>query len=315
MIKFILTLSMLMLFTPALYSQEDNGALTEYIQNLPMEDLSESEISGLELMREEEKLARDVYLALHDVWGTNIFKNIAKSEQTHMDWVGVIIEKYELNDPMLAEPGVFTSQHLQELYNALIASGSESKANALFVGCTIEDLDIYDLLELLKVTDNEDIRVVYQNLLMGSRNHMRSFERLYSREGETYTVQFITEQELAAILDSDMEQGPLDAEGNRLDLTSVEDDALISVNSGSLQTYPNPFSSATTISYQLNNSAAVVINIYNNSGEKIRTLTDEVQAAGQYNLLFEAGDIAPGIYHYSIQTGSQILSNKMILVK
>jgi len=315
MMKFILTLSIVMLFTSALYSQEDNGALTTYIQNLPTEDLTEAEITGLELMREEEKLARDVYLALYDVWGTNVFNNIAKSEQTHMDWVGVIIEKYELYDPMLADPGVFTDDHLQELYDALIATGSESKAKALFVGCTIEDLDIYDLIELLKITDNEDVRVVYQNLLMGSRNHMRSFDRLYTKEGETYTVQFITEQKLADILNSDMEQGPLDADGNLLNLTSVEDDQIISINSDGVQTYPNPFSSATTISYQLNSSAAVIINIYNNSGLKIRTLTDEVQSPGQYNLLFEAGDIAPGVYHYSIQTGNQILSNKMILVK
>lgn len=315
MIKFILTLGMIMLFSSTLRSQEDTGALTEYIQNLPMEELTELEIAGLELMREEEKLARDVYLALYDVWGTNIFTNIAKSEQTHMDWVGVIIEKYELSDPMLADPGVFTSEHLQELYNALVATGSETKAKAIFVGCTIEDLDIYDLLELLKVSDNEDIRVVYQNLLMGSRNHMRAFERLYSNEGETYAVQFITEQKLLDILDSDMEQGPLDGDGNYLDLTSAEDESIISINSDEVQSFPNPFSSVTTISYELRNSAAVVITIYNNSGEKIVILTNEIQTAGKHNVLFNASDLAPGVYHYSIQAGNQILRNKMILAQ
>ena len=54
--------------------------------------ISDEEATGLIFMREEEKLARDVYLTLYDVWETAVFDNIASSEQTHMDAVLMLID-------------------------------------------------------------------------------------------------------------------------------------------------------------------------------------------------------------------------------
>ena len=136
--------------------------------------LSAEEAADLLYMREEEKLARDVYNAMHELWGTPIFQNIARSEQTHMDAIKLLLDRYGLTDPALA-PGQFTDPSLQALYNQLIAQGSTSLADAMNVGMLIEQTDIADLQERLAQTDHADIQLVYTNLLNGSYNHLAAF--------------------------------------------------------------------------------------------------------------------------------------------
>ena len=163
--------------------------------------LNEAEYEGLLLMREEEKLARDVYLALYDIWGIRIFSNIAGSEETHMNAVLPLLETYGIVDPIQDDtPGVFTDPMLASLYEQLVSQGSKSLTDAFTVGATIEDLDIKDLQELMAETDREDIDFVYGNLLRGSENHMRSFVGQLARSGESYEAQYISRAELNGIL-------------------------------------------------------------------------------------------------------------------
>ncbi len=100
-------------------------------------------------MREEEKLARDVYLTLYDKWGLRTFTNIAAAESTHMDAMGVLLERYNI----------------------------------------------------------DDLKIVYQNLLKGSRDHMRSFYMQLSRNSVDYQAQYMTSEGLSKILNTDMERG------------------------------------------------------------------------------------------------------------
>ena len=135
--------------------------------------LSDAEIAGLKLMREEEKLARDAYMALHDEWNVPIFNNIANSEQTHTDAVKTLLDTYGIEDPVSTDDrGIFTDQKLQTLYDDLVNQGGASLLEALIVGATIEDLDLKDLNELIAQTENQDILLVYNNLRKGSRNHI-----------------------------------------------------------------------------------------------------------------------------------------------
>ena len=184
------------------------------INNLPKSDLSNAEKDALIQMREEEKLARDVYKTLHDKWDLQIFENISRSEQRHMDMVKLLLDKYELPDPVKNDTvGQFTSSEMQKLYNDLVAQGSKSKVDALKVGATIEDLDIYDLDNLLKIVDNEDIKVVFENLRTGSTHHMNAFTNWLNNEGEKYTPQYIDQKEYDQILDSSSSMGR--KQGNR----------------------------------------------------------------------------------------------------
>lgn len=183
-----------------------NGAGTEddlsvLLESIEKQDLSSEEIEGLMLMYEEEKLARDVYRGLYDLWNLPVFANISASEQQHMESVGVLIERYELDLPQTGTTtGVFENPVLQGVYDDLMAQGSESLLAALTVGATVEDLDIADLQQLIDQSDNDDIRIIYQNLMKGSRNHMRSFVSQIERNGGSYSAQYISDEYLATIL-------------------------------------------------------------------------------------------------------------------
>lgn len=140
--------------------------------------LTQFEIDWLIQMREEEKLARDVYLTMYAKWGATIFSNIASSEQRHTDAVENLIDKYGITDPVTNEKalGHFTeSSGFNKLYDALISRGLSSLNEAYRVGVDIEVLDISDLEEALKQTSRTDIDNVYGNILDGSYNHLAAF--------------------------------------------------------------------------------------------------------------------------------------------
>jgi hypothetical protein len=158
-------------------------------------------------MREEEKLARDVYLTLYNKWHLQVFSNIARSEQKHMDAMKALIDKYGLTDPVVDDSvGVFSDPQMQELYTQLVNQGSNSIVDALKVGATIEDLDIKDL-EDVKTTDNDDVRFVYNNLEKGSRNHLRAFVGVLDRYGASYSPQYISEDYYEEIISTPRERG------------------------------------------------------------------------------------------------------------
>ncbi len=185
------------------------------IDTMPKEKLSKAEINGLLQMREEEKLARDVYEALYDRWHLTIFKNISLSEDRHTNTIAKMIKKYNLKDPIKKDVrGKFESKEMQKLYDALVAQGSKSLKDAIIVGATVEDLDIYDLQKLIKETDNKDVKLVYENLMKGSRNHLRSFVYQLKREGVSfYKAQYLNQEEVNKILATPQERGVYDANG------------------------------------------------------------------------------------------------------
>ncbi len=185
------------------------------VSQLPYEELSQDEKDSLLKMREEEKLARDVYIYLNDLWQDPVFLNISHAEQRHMDAVGRLLVKYNLVDPVDGMgPGQFNSPEMQDLYNSLTEKGSAGLEEALLVGATIEDLDIKDLEELLGTADNEDVLTVYQNLVKGSRNHLRAFGSRLASLGVTYQAQFLSQEEVDAIISSPRERGRVDRDGN-----------------------------------------------------------------------------------------------------
>jgi len=162
-----------------------------------VEDLSAEEIAGLMYMREEEKLAHDVYLALFNVWGAKVFSQIALSEAEHTEAVRRLIEAYGLEDPAATNPaGVFENDDLQALYNQLVAMGQPSLIDALKVGCLIEEKDIQDINDKkAEVLDEPDIVQVYDNLLCGSRNHLRAFNSNLLNQGVSYEATVLSQAE------------------------------------------------------------------------------------------------------------------------
>ncbi len=184
----------------------DSGELSGDPQFLSSEAEAELE-ADLSYLREEEKLARDVYLRLGAEWDLQVFASIPRSEQSHMDSVKLLLDAYGFEDPIVDdEPGVFENAELAELYEQLVEKGLESELAALEVGATIEDLDIGDLQAMAERSELADVQATYTALTCGSRNHMRAFFSQLDSRGGSYEAQFISAAELQAIVGSERER-------------------------------------------------------------------------------------------------------------
>jgi hypothetical protein len=146
-------------------------------------ELSDAEIAMLQWMREEEKLARDVYLAFGAKYPEKIFTNIAASEQKHFDAIGRKLELYGVDDPASDQVGVFTNQDLQVLYYDLLGMGEAGYIEALQVGVLIEETDLTDLEIAIDGTDSVPLARTYEHLLTGSEHHLAAFTRLLAKAG------------------------------------------------------------------------------------------------------------------------------------
>jgi hypothetical protein len=141
---------------------------------------TDEEVEMLKFMREEEKVARDVYSALSYYQG-NVFKNIAASEQKHFDAIGEKLVLYGIPDPASDQVGVFNNPALQAMYDELYAEGMGSYEQALRVGVTIEEEDIVDLEVAIAGTTSKPLILTYKHLLSGSESHLAAFTRLLDR--------------------------------------------------------------------------------------------------------------------------------------
>lgn len=141
------------------------------------ENITIDEVASLMYMVEEEKLAMDVYNEMLKLYELNIFNNINQSEKRHVAAITSLIVKYELDNPIDGNlPGEFENKEIQQLYNDLIELGNTSKIQAMNVGLIIEKKDIKDIQHYLDcVVVQEDIALVYNNLLSGSINHLNAF--------------------------------------------------------------------------------------------------------------------------------------------
>jgi len=183
-----------------------NNIFANILNQYPVQSLSAAEKNALTHMAEEEKLARDVYITLGKKWGFRVFLNIQKAEQHHMNMVDMLLRRYGMKINNLPV-GEFHDAKVQALYNKLVSMGMKSRIDALKVGATIEDLDIYDLERYMKESDNKDIIFVFKNLTKGSRNHMRAFIAILKRYGGSYTPQYISQNEFNDIINSPFERG------------------------------------------------------------------------------------------------------------
>lgn len=94
--------------------------------------------------------------------------------------------------------------------------------------------------------------------------------------------------------------------------TSVENSA---ENYSVCSNYPNPFNPSTTIQFHLERSGNVQLVIYNQLGQEIELLVNEIQFAGDHTYVWNAGNLSAGNYYYRLQIPGQIFTGKMILQK
>ncbi len=194
------------------FSSETSEESTESTSTSNETSLSKIEVEGLLFMREEEELARDLYLDLFDAKGLTVFQDISNNaESKHAEKMKQLMAKYGIDDPSTGERNTYTGQELQALYDELLSQGLGSDdLAALRVGALVEETDIRDINTHLDHVSAEhtDIIASYKNLLCGSRNHLRAFaEQIENETGSSYVTQVLElDTEVRAILTSDKER-------------------------------------------------------------------------------------------------------------
>jgi len=194
----------LVTITSNLACNDDNETDTQ-LEELASTNLSMEDKNALLFMLEEEKLARDTYEYLDELYAINQFSNIKLSEQSHVDAVAKLLDQYNIDYNILPY-GVFDNQDMQGLYDQFVEKGQIDPMNALEVGATIEDLDIDDLEEFIEATLNTSIISVFESLQCGSRNHLRSFVSVIENSNESYEPQFLSIDAYNEIIDNTNER-------------------------------------------------------------------------------------------------------------
>jgi hypothetical protein len=190
----------------------ENGAssiLTGNLQTVLPETVltGETELDILLTMKEEEKLARDVYMELNLKWNSPVFSNISAAENTHMNAIIFLLQNYGADYTSVLEAGKFTNPAFETLYEDLIAMGSVSIGEAMKVGALIEEMDITDLSQSQENITNESISIVFENLKRGSRNHLRAFNRQLNFLDLSYSPIYLSVDEYNQIINSPTEAG------------------------------------------------------------------------------------------------------------
>ena len=140
--------------------------------------LTQTELENLNYLRDEEKLAYDVYQTLGDKWAINAFQNISNSEERHQSKVVSLLNAYGHEDMSgKLELGKFANKDIENFFNTLTSEGNKSLIDALYVGATIEVLDIKDIDNMMTETKKPDVLAVLQILKSGSENHLSAFKR------------------------------------------------------------------------------------------------------------------------------------------
>ena len=113
-----------------------------------------------------------------------------------------LLDKYRIADPVENDAvGYYTNEYFKTLYNELIESDNLSLVQAFLVGAEIEEIDILDLKKQISlVDDNQDIITVYNNLLLGSYNHLNAFVANLKAQGLTYTPKYLDESTYNSII-------------------------------------------------------------------------------------------------------------------
>ena len=190
------------------YTSVDLVALSTWLATVPNQPLSNAETEALLYAREEEKMARDAFRVFDQQYDPAAFTKIADSEQTHMDAIGMLLDKYGLADPVTNDAtGAFTDPDILALYQDFLDQGDDALTGGLEAGAAIQEMAVRDLGSWLGAVDNRDVTCVFSNLQKGSRNHLRRLVDLLQDRGVTYVPVYLPQATYDAILADDMERG------------------------------------------------------------------------------------------------------------
>ncbi len=165
--------------------------------------LTDAEVNGILSLRQEEKVAYDVYTYMFDKYQSKVFKNIAENEKSHMDKMKELIDQFNLSDPLegtVDKKGVFSNKKMQALYDEMVMAGNYGLLDALRAAARFEETDIIDLRKNMSSASNEAVINVYLNLESGSQDHLRLLVKYIKEEGISYKPSYLSKEEYDQIM-------------------------------------------------------------------------------------------------------------------
>lgn len=169
-------------------------------------DLTADEIEFVYAVREDEKVARDLYAAFFEKYSLKTFSNISKSEANHMRAVEILLEYYEIDFPVAGEYGIFEDSARQDIYDSLLINGSTA-LEGFKVMAQLEEENIVSYRNVLADILNPNIKIVIENLGKASENHFKAAIRQITALGGTYAPKLMTQEEYNAMIAKGFEQG------------------------------------------------------------------------------------------------------------
>lgn len=169
--------------------------------------LNADEIEFLYAVREDEKLAHDVYSVFADKYPTAPqIGRIMNAESTHMAAVDSLFKYYEIDYVPTTEVGVFASPERQEQFNTLSAQSS-TLVEAFKTMAFIEEEGIAAYNAVVGDIENVNIKLVIEHLTKASGNHLKAVDRQIKSLGETYTPTVLTQEDYDAIINAPFTHG------------------------------------------------------------------------------------------------------------
>lgn len=203
------------------------------------------------------------------------------------------------------------------LISPLIELGlaSDEQANFRFSALgTASSNEMFNVYYSTGSTDPEDFILLQDNPIQAAQNWQRAYEFALPHDLESVRValQVVSTGGKYVMFD--------DLRLNVVTVVSNDDQEVESVVQNSITNYPNPFNPETTISYNLKEAGQVVLDVYNIRGQRVASLVNEQQTAGNHTIVWNGKDInnqsvASGVYLYKIRSGKFSATKKMILMK
>lgn len=165
--------------------------------------LTDAEINSIMSLREEEKVAYDVYTFMFEKYESKVFKNIAENEKDHMDKIKELIIQFNLNDPLSGisdQKGVFNNKKMQALYDEMIMAGNYGLLDALRAAARFEETDIIDLRNDLSAASDQTVVNTYINLESSSQDHLRALVKVIKDEGISYKPSYLSKEDFDKIM-------------------------------------------------------------------------------------------------------------------
>lgn len=162
--------------------------------------ISATQKSHLVKLYEEEKLAHDLYSEFYEKHGYTPFSHHTEAEAKHMGFVDEVLVLYDISRPNLG-PGLFENSEYQQSYSEWLPKGLADGKEACYIAAYIEEMDILDLIEGIKIAETSEIKDLYETLKAGSENHLRAYNKFIKMEFNIdYEPQLMTREMFDAII-------------------------------------------------------------------------------------------------------------------